>query len=316
MSQGADIASPEILEELCAALKRFSEQGQETLAAARRDIEHTLETLQERCDERRRELARCKRDYDSADHEEDDLGHLANRVEEAQDQLREANRWLRRSQEAYENYRRDAQRFADLVSNQSERAILFLRQRHKELEDYLALRMDGDASASAGSSAGLIEGIAVGLEQAAGIVVGSTFDAAGGALSGLMNAPLPQGFQWVCLDQLSEQAVSELPDDGEYRKVSQETVRAGLDLLRREILPAIAKNSTVDSFYFEQADRQAERDPATGARAAYDAFFGSEPIAFDRTLDGRQWNITNGRHRIRIARELGWLAVPARIIGR
>jgi hypothetical protein len=314
MSEGADIASPEILAELCAALKRFSEQGQETLAAARRDIEQTLETLQDRCDERRRELVRCKQEYNSADPEEDDLGYLANRVEEAQDQLREANRWLRRSQEAYENFRRDALRFDELVTNQSERAILFLRQRQKELEDYLALRMDGDAPAA--SSSGLLQGIVGGLEQATRDAVGSTLAAASNVLSRLTDAPLPPGFRWIRLDQLSEQATRELPDEGDYRKVSQEAVRHGLELLRLEILPAIAQNPTVDSFYFEQVDQRAGRDPAEGARSAYDAFFGSESIAVDPTLDGEQWNITNGRHRIKIAQELGWPAVPARIIGR
>jgi hypothetical protein len=316
MSQGADITSPEVLKGLCTALKNFSDHGQEILSAARRNIEYKLNTLQDRCDERRRELARCKQAYAEADPEEDDMRHLAARIEESQDELREAKRWLRRTQEAYEDYQRNAQRFADLIINQSDRAIVFLRQRQKELEDYLALRMDGDSAAPERFPSESRQSILTGPEQPAANADSSTLNTADDVLGRLIEAPLPQSFHWICLNQLSERAINELPGDDEYRQVSKEIIRQGLEFLRQEILPAIEQDPTVDSFYFEQSDRQASRDPAMGARSAYDAFFGSECIVVDPTLDGTRLDITNGRHRIRIAQESGWSVIPAKIIGR
>jgi hypothetical protein len=107
--------------------------------------------------------------------------------------------------------------------------------------------------------------------------------------------------------------MNNLPSDDDYKKVPKAEMERGFAILQRDILPAI-KQCGADSDYFYELDRQSGQSPNRGLQSVYDAFFGGEPITLDSGLDGAGYNVTSGRHRIKVARELGWPAVPAKLI--
>jgi hypothetical protein len=68
------------------------------------------------------------------------------------------------------------------------------------------------------------------------------------------------------------------------------------------------------SEYFAELDRKGSVPFADGMQRVFDAFLGRwSPIYLCRGSEGGKYTISNGRHRIKIASDLGWLAVPAQV---
>lgn len=70
----------------------------------------------------------------------------------------------------------------------------------------------------------------------------------------------------------------------------------------------------VSSDHFARIDRGKGSSYAEGKQRVYDAFFGDDCITLDRGPSDGKYGVTNGRHRLRIARALGWEAVPVKIL--
>jgi hypothetical protein len=88
-------------------------------------------------------------------------------------------------------------------------------------------------------------------------------------------------------------------------------MQTGFQLLRTFILPTFSDFGPSvgrDWFYAQDMAKQGSTDYSI--LKVYEAFFGSDSIAIDRNTDQSCYLITNGRHRIFIARQLGWEAVP------
>jgi len=81
-------------------------------------------------------------------------------------------------------------------------------------------------------------------------------------------------------------------------------------LLQDRLEETFAENSA----YFFSLDQQAGVSYANGLLRVYEAFFGSEPIHLSRVKGAPQWTVGNGRHRILVAKELGWKAIPAQTV--
>ncbi|MEM4282825.1 MAG: hypothetical protein QXN89_04105 [Candidatus Woesearchaeota archaeon] len=126
---------------------------------------------------------------------------------------------------------------------------------------------------------------------------------------------LPEGFKWVPLEEIHMEDV--LSKD-EFQKVNWEEMLEGMRKLPEvlEVLKGRMNQSFVDnSIYLMQLDQQAGRKYATGLQRIYESFFGSEPIRLEPCVDSKgnftKWRIINGRHRVQVAKELKWTAVPA-----
>jgi len=76
----------------------------------------------------------------------------------------------------------------------------------------------------------------------------------------------------------------------------------------------IKKTFHEHSSYFSRLDRQAGRSYEEGLQRVYEAFFGADHIRLSRFKGSQLWGIDNGRHRIQIARDLGWKFIPAKTI--
>ena len=88
----------------------------------------------------------------------------------------------------------------------------------------------------------------------------------------------------------------------------------GLRRLAAEILPRINANpDTLDRDSFRSLDETTGERYEDGLQSIYEAFFCEEFVYLERQRGQEQFEITNGRHRIKVALDLGWDAIPARV---
>lgn len=111
-------------------------------------------------------------------------------------------------------------------------------------------------------------------------------------------------------------SVEDLPNpegisgDADFKKVSSEDMQKGL-LQLQEIQTAIKTGSGVDGDYWTQVDNSKGLEYEHGYRRIYDAFFGEGAIKLTKV--GNSYDITNGRHRIWLAKRMGLKTLPARV---
>lgn len=300
MNEGANVGSLQTLQDLVTALKDFSRRRRELFDDLEAPLSRRIERLEDRREAWERELNHRRDDYESAD-EEDDQHYLQMQVEEAEENLQQAERWLDRVREAAIFYTRCAR---SLSAGDDERAIAFLQDRIAELEKYLAIKVDSGVTGSSFSfeGPGILPNALGALEQ----TISSGFES-------ITESILPPGFTWVPLSSIGAEEMANLPSDDDYPKVPKAEMQRGFEVLRRDVLPAI-QMGVADRDYFTRLDQEAGREYECGALRVYEAFFGDEPITLDRKLNGVEYGITSGGHRIKVAREQGWPAVPAKLI--
>jgi hypothetical protein len=98
----------------------------------------------------------------------------------------------------------------------------------------------------------------------------------------------------------------------DFKKVSREQMKRGFVILRDFVLAEINRNPRISAFDFDKIDRDKKMIQPDCCHNIYDVFFGNEPIRVCRASGGK-YSVVNGRHRITVARELGWQAVPASV---
>ena len=132
---------------------------------------------------------------------------------------------------------------------------------------------------------------------------GSSIRTAGTAAGA--GADLPNNFSLVALDEIDD-SDSELRA---FEKVNRSDVEWGIEQLERVVVPAVQRGKGADYF----ASRDAT-EGLTGDRsytAVHRAFFNEhQAIKLSRRADGKL-DVSNGYHRLRVARELGLARLPA-----
>lgn len=121
----------------------------------------------------------------------------------------------------------------------------------------------------------------------------------------------------------------EVPEDLEFKDVPRDSVRTMMETFSNKLLPIVSRQGPLDREKLQAIDDEralADRFPdpfdSTRLSVAYDCMIGrdgaSDVIVLD--VDPRSGNpkfgVTSGRHRLLIAKELGWTHVPARVLGR
>lgn len=317
MSNSINVTSLNSLEELETSIARFSSELREAVESAQHQIQRKAELINEIVDARRRAVAGWQSAYDSADDEEDDVGLIRRQLEEAEADFRMAQQWQRRVEEVCQDYRKRANHAAYLGAGHSDKARGFLRARIAELYDYVNLKPNGASgisNSSQPSAPGVLDAV-LGAAEATGSSVFSSGEAVASAMTGLK---LPQGFGWIRLDVLKPDEMAELPAEHDYQKnqLSEADMRAGLELLYTRILPEIQNDpATATREHFAELDSAESRSGSKSLGNIFSAYFGQhDHIWVDRFKDDQFFGIGNGRHRIKAARDLGWTAIPGRIV--
>lgn len=174
-------------------MARFSSEVRDAIEASERQIQKKTEVLDQIVADRRRAVARWQLAYDEADYEEDDISFIQRKLEEAEENLREATRWQSRVEERCAEYNKRANQAAYLGHEHSDKARRFLRARITELYEYLAVKPSLAAGTALGSQPrepGILDAVLIATEATVGSVV-SSGEAEAFAMAGL---PLPKGW--------------------------------------------------------------------------------------------------------------------------
>lgn len=302
MSAGVHVNSIQTLEELCLVLSMFASDCREHLERSEAEIERKAELLEERCRARAREVERWQEAYDCAD-EDDDLDGISYHLREAEEDYQNARQWLRKVEECAGEYARRAVRMKEISDHRITEACAFLRQKISELKDYVAAQPGNNFTGGVVSAGAPLSPVSEKTSETA---------------VNLTDFTLPKGFSWVKVNNINPNEINALPTKDDYGKVSYEVMKSGLELLKNEVLPAVKElGEKADSDYFNQLDIEKGRETQNGARRVFNAFFGRttpEHIRLERFAGDPHYDITNGRHRIKLALDLGWDAVPAEVI--
>lgn len=133
-----------------------------------------------------------------------------------------------------------------------------------------------------------------------------------GADSGASNSSppgVPNGIVMVPLSMIEDADTAVTGEESFGKGYSTRDLAWAHNALIDVVLPTLAQGGTLDTL--------TARDVAEGRVGArsyadtYSGFFGTSSIALDQTPNGYQ--VTNGYHRIWVARELGLETVPARV---
>jgi len=118
-----------------------------------------------------------------------------------------------------------------------------------------------------------------------------------------------KGIQDVPVDKI-DVSTSYVKNEADFKKVSHQDMAKGMQTLQGEIRPAVSNGA--DGEYFYQLDQQRGLDYAHGSQRVYEAFYGQEPIRLEKI--GDRYNVTNGYHRLFVAKEMGIETIPASVI--
>jgi hypothetical protein len=234
---------------------------------------------------------------------------IEKKIEEGEEKLREMREWLNLAREKVEAFHRLKQEVRHIGTQEIPKAKSWLREKIQALRNYLAVSLGIDMltqmpTGFSGTSSTPSNG-SVATSKSKGITSHHLF------------YKLPEGFQWVPLEEIN---LEEDESDIEYRKASKEEMRK-----RMERLPEVLEHLQVryaspfidNTLYFYNLDQAQGRNYVEGLQSTYEEFFGSEPVVLERSpLTGQKYTVKNGRHRILLAKEMGWVALPAKVIGK
>ena len=171
-----EVRSIDALEELQTSLIRYVDQAQVTLEAAQRDLQRTLDWLEERVRHCRNEVARCQemerravaayqrcmtsgdRDHPpSCGREEQAVHEARRRLAEAQREERTATQARQAVQTEAEAYLREAGRLRAMIQSDTPKAVAMLRHKVETLRSYTGAGMS--VLGSSGLSAAQIDAL-------------------------------------------------------------------------------------------------------------------------------------------------------------
>lgn len=291
----ADIfADPRVLSELADRVSRaglrsdgLSAQIDGELARCRRRIEDTIR-------EAMRDVRRCEAALLAAEKEDRRAAEADLRA--AIEHLRDLKRAASPAREALDDAARSRQAAQARIAGLVAKAAAFLATVEADLQAYLAVAAPGGAVASSPSGS-------------------SSAGSAGGAsvpsLAALLAVSLPDGWEWMPLDQFSRSA--DLGPAEGFPKVTHREMVEGFARLQRDVLPALGGDWQEVSDRLRALDAGRGIHDTSGLHGAFEAFFSNtDYIRPERPRGADGYGVTNGRHRIAVARELGWPAVPVR----
>ena len=282
------------LEQLETSVSRFTVALENAIEQTQRQIQKKSELVDGIVAARRRAVAALESACENADEDEDTTA-LRRRLEEAEEALSEARKWQRRVDEAFGAYQRQATQAKSLADEHAGKSRLFLRSRIAELYNYIAYR-PGLSEGSAGNSAsGVLSTSSENLDT---------------------RLPLPAGYDWINIADIRPEQVEQLPADNEYRKgLSKLEMQDGLKLLQTRVLPEIQKNPAAANVeYFLAIDSKEKRMPPQTLADIFAFYFGNDYIRVSRYSNEQNFRVENGLHRIKAARDLGWDAVPGKVV--
>jgi len=295
----AEILSLDRLEDLARALATFSIKAADAVTTMRAEFLRQRADLDGQEEDARVEVSNWVEAFQFAE-DYDERESCAYSLSEAQERLSRIRGWQVRVREEHSAFLVQATQFGCLLDQALPKSHELLMIRIGDLRTYGAMQPDSVVSTAAkGSVSGLFP-----------LPSGEVFTPSPVKLT---EHRLPDGFVWVPLAEISEDELAGIASQAGYKKVPYATMVTGLRRLATEILPRISANpNTLDRDSFRSLDETAGESYEDGLQRIYEAFFCNDFVYLERRRGREKFEVTNGRHRIRVALDLGWEAIPAR----
>lgn len=295
-----EVLSRESLDDLEASLGRFSSRAKDTLDAMRGDFLRQQEALDREEEEARSEACYWLEALREA--EDDTRESCVSSLAAARERLGRIRCWQARARESQSQFLAQAARFDSLLDQTVPRCREFLKAKSGELRAYAAIQPESAAGgASPPPSAATPQPLQTAVAPPAGPRT-------------LADFRLPAGFVWVPLAEISDSELAGVDAEAMCKKVPYATMQTGLRRLAAEILPRLETDPDgQDRDSFARLDKASGEDYEHGLQRIYEAFFCQDFIYLERRRSQEKFDITNGRHRVRVALDLGWEAIPARV---
>lgn len=229
--------------------------------------------------------------------DENDRDQVAGHCDEMEAQLDAIRRQKQRVSGLFEEYQRQASRFSGVVGNEVRRGLVELDRVLVLVRDYHSINLEGVPESDGGSG------------------WTAHTPAAPAAPSSSLEPVLPSGFHWVRLDEIEASELDDVRTETDFKKISRQDMQSGLELLKSELLPFLSnyRGQDIKQALFAE-DRRMGRRPPVALLEVYNAFFGAQDYVYvTRGRKDCKFRVTNGRHRVRVAQELGWPAIPAQV---
>ena len=287
--------SYEAIANLEISVGRFGQATLEKLKRSRTAVRRICDQLDVKQAELRQEISSLRSAISAAD-EDEDTSSEERRLEEAETELHEVRRWRRTIDDCAVRFTREARRVEDLCTATTAETRTYLRGLLRDLSAYFAFQNN-----------------AIGGQTAIGTRTASEVHNANAEVFDPTVFSLPPGYNWVPISEIDTAGeLAELQSAEAFEKVPYGEMRRGFDALAKEILPAISNNTNpATPDLFASRDSMAGVTYEHGLQRVYEAFFGDDPIYLSRRGSGK-FSVTNGRHRIKVAVDVGWSAVPAK----
>lgn len=294
------------LDQLRAELGRVAELAQ-------RDLERRMAQLETDLEAADHVVRRLTDELDGCD--EEDYASVSEELDSAREERSRLAFRLSEVRDAFRPFSRRSRELEDVLRRALPAATSRLAALAHAISGYESLRVpDGGAGPMGFSDS-------KGREAVSGTV--STHQSASNAYSAgpvdprrpdsLMAVPLPAGFEWVMLDDIRRDDDLR-PDETFHKGVTEQDMAAGLGKLASYVLPRLRFVQGADSDLFRAFDRGRGWDYPNGVQKIFEVFFGTDSIVLSPSPDGQGYGVTNGRHRIHVARLEGWTALPAKVI--
>lgn len=296
----AEVHSRDSLDDLERALAAFSSKAADAVTAMSAEFLRRQADLDSQEENAQVEVSYWIEALQLAD-DDDERESCAYSLSLAQERLSRIRDWQGRVREDYSVFLTQTARFKRLLDKAVPRGQDFLRTRTEELRAYGAVQPEPRADCT-------------GNGNVSGPIRPSAGEVGPSRQVKLTEYRLPDGFAWVPLAEISATQLTSIATKDDYKKVGYDKMSTGLRRLAAEILPRInADPDRVDSEVFRSLDEKSGEGVENGLQQIYDAFFSKEYVYLERRRGQEKFEITNGRHRIRVALDLGWDAIPARV---
>lgn len=295
----AEVLSLDSLDDLDRALATFSSQAADALTTMAAQFHRRRADLDSQEKDARAEVDHWVERLELAE-DEDECESCMSSLSVARERLSISRYWQAKVREEHASFLTQVALFKRLLDQTLPRGRDLLRTRTGELRAYGAVQLEPGESAAGGSFSGT--------------VLPTPGEASPSNPAKLTEHRLPDGFVWVSLTEISTAGLAGVASKDDYKKVAYDTMATGLRRLAAEILPQINANpDALDRDSFRHLDEMAGESYEEGLQRIYEAFFCKDFVYLERRRGQEKFDITNGRHRIQVALDLGWDAIPARV---
>lgn len=299
MSDGIEVHSTHALSDLKSAMEQVAMRVRNATAESGlivSSLERRFDAVEDRAVQRLRTARRAQ----AAASEDDERSAEAD-VEEAEGHLRDVRRAIGEAGRAFARLQRCEAAASAAAIHSGQAGAAYLGRKIAELGDYNAVTLGSVYTDRPDASH---------LGQASPPAAASQADRPP-SKEELEGCVLPIGWKWIALDDIDTSLApgESLTFEGDSRR----QLESRFAQLWRDILPNVDRNRGAAADLFTADDQKRGIFDGSGKVGAFEAFFSTgAPIHLQRGRGASRYSIDNGRHRIDVARSLGWPAVPAR----